>query len=222
MSAPAAGHGLLLPVQAERLLVRVTQSTSRMVLTMDRTTASTSTRSTIISSINVCESIAPRIHLRTTLPLNSIACDVTSIRLLSSLKNWKAFPASFRSGLRCTVGDWQSNTPSHFAKAKKGSPNIQLASGMSTRRSGKTCQNYRRSEKQWIPVHKAFAERLFERTRAVVSRNLEREEPALNRRELRLLDFVPQQASRRETSSRTADILATFLGVTLVLVGTSQ
>ena len=57
---------------------------------------------------------------------------------------------------------------------------------------------YRRTEKEWTPIDKGFAERLFEKTRAVINRNLEREEPAFIRQELRLLDFVPQQATRRE------------------------
>lgn len=81
---------------------------------------------------------------------------------------------------------------------------------------------YKRSEKQWQRIDKGFAVRLFERTRAVVTRNLEREEPLLERRELPLLDFAPQQVSRRDVLLRTADVLATFLGVTLVLVGTDQ
>lgn len=79
---------------------------------------------------------------------------------------------------------------------------------------------YKRSKKRWQRIDKGFAEQLFEKTRTVVSRNLEREEREVARREVALLNFAPQQSSRRDILLRTADVLSTFLGVTLVLVGT--
>jgi hypothetical protein len=82
---------------------------------------------------------------------------------------------------------------------------------------------YRSSHQHWAAIDKPFAERLFEKTRDTVTRNLAREERFRIRREVKLLeDFVPQQASRREILLRAADVLSTFLGVTLVIVGTSQ
>lgn len=81
---------------------------------------------------------------------------------------------------------------------------------------------YRQSSKNWSPIDRGFAERLFDKTHAVVSRTLEREESELTKRAMPLLDFAPQAANRREILIRTSEILSTFLGVTLVLVGSTQ
>lgn len=81
---------------------------------------------------------------------------------------------------------------------------------------------YRESAPLWKPIDKLFAEELFERTASVVRRVVQMEERRTARAALPLLDFNPAQAERRDILLRTSQILSVVLGVTLVIVGTSE
>lgn len=81
---------------------------------------------------------------------------------------------------------------------------------------------YRSTDKQWRQTNKPFADNLFEKAAHAIRGALEKEgrlhfEPALP-----LLDFNPRRAERKEVLLRTSQILSVFLGVTLILVGTSE
>ncbi len=89
--------------------------------------------------------------------------------------------------------------------------------------SGRDLQKvYRESHRDWKRVNKPFTNALFEKTARVVRSVLEKEEPRAMQTALPLLDFDPNQAERGEILIRTSQILSVVLGVTLVLVGTSE
>ena len=93
----------------------------------------------------------------------------------------------------------RNSTTLRLPRDSKALPSIQPKNATNIVRLAENYPElYRRSEKQWLPIDKGFADRLFEKTRSVVNRNLEKEEPALARRELQFLDFAPEQASRRD------------------------
>lgn len=81
---------------------------------------------------------------------------------------------------------------------------------------------YRESQGDWRPVDRRFATDLFDKTAEVVRAALSKEEPKTMNAAIPLLDFNPNDAERREVLIRTSQILAVFLGVTLVLVGSDQ
>jgi hypothetical protein len=81
---------------------------------------------------------------------------------------------------------------------------------------------YRESTNQWKRVDKPFAEQLFAKTAATLRRVVEREEPRVRQAALPLLDFNPHHHEQRDILLRTSQILSVTLGVTLVLVGTSE
>lgn len=81
---------------------------------------------------------------------------------------------------------------------------------------------YGESHREWKPVDRQFAKELFDKTSEVVRSVLVREEPKTMHAALPLLNFNPNHAERREVLTRTSQILAVFLGVTLVLVGSDQ
>lgn len=74
---------------------------------------------------------------------------------------------------------------------------------------------------EWRAVDRNFAENIFERARASVLRSREREEPQVARGPLPLIDFEPGPLNRSQLLRRTSDVLSTYLGVTLVIVGSS-
>jgi hypothetical protein len=78
---------------------------------------------------------------------------------------------------------------------------------------------YMESHNSWEPVNRDFAERLFEKTRAIARRIIAEEEPERVAAAMPLLDIAPQQATERDYLVRTSEILSAFLGLTLVLVG---
>jgi hypothetical protein len=81
---------------------------------------------------------------------------------------------------------------------------------------------YKNTDKQWRRTDKHFANELFDKTAEVVRKIVKREERHLFESAVPLLDFNPQQAERKDVLLRTSQILSVFLGVTLVLVGTSE
>ena len=81
---------------------------------------------------------------------------------------------------------------------------------------------YRESHKDWKRVSRRFAKDLFDRNSDVVRTVLAKEGPKAARAALPLLDFNPNHAEQREILERTSQILAVFLGVTLVLVGSND
>lgn len=81
---------------------------------------------------------------------------------------------------------------------------------------------YRQSSPHWRRIDGPFAQALFEKTSATVRRVLEREEPRSMRAALPLLDFDPQQMETQDVFLRTSQILSVMLGVTLIMVGTSE
>jgi len=81
---------------------------------------------------------------------------------------------------------------------------------------------YDESRPDWKTVDRNFAENMFEKARASVLRSREREEPQMTRPVLPIMDVLPERLNRNELLSRTSDVLSAFLGVTLVIVGTSE
>ena len=81
---------------------------------------------------------------------------------------------------------------------------------------------YQKSQKDWKRVDKSYATGLFDKTTEVVRKVLQKEEPKAMVAARSLLNFNPHQAEQREVLIRTSQILAVFLGVTLVLVGTNE
>jgi len=81
---------------------------------------------------------------------------------------------------------------------------------------------YRGSASQWKRTDKPFADALFEKTAAVVRRVLEREDLYARQAALPLMDFNPHQEDRHGVLLRTSQILSVVLGLTLVVVGTSE
>ncbi len=81
---------------------------------------------------------------------------------------------------------------------------------------------YRQSSRQWHRIDVGFAERLFEKTRDIARRVIAEEEPQRAQLVRPLLDEAPVERDRRHLLLRTADILSATLGVTLILVGSSE
>lgn len=81
---------------------------------------------------------------------------------------------------------------------------------------------YRESTRQWHPIDVGFAESLLERTREVAKRVIAEEEPERAQLMRPLLEEGAVGQSRRDLLLRTADILSATLGVTLVLVGSTE
>jgi hypothetical protein len=82
---------------------------------------------------------------------------------------------------------------------------------------------YRESHQQWKHLDRHFMDTLFHKTDSAVKRALEREEPWRMRADQarREIDFVPQQHTPTEVLTRTSELLSTFFGLTMVLVGTT-
>jgi len=83
-------------------------------------------------------------------------------------------------------------------------------------------QLYGESRAEWRPLDRNFAENVFERARASILRSRRREDPQLARAALPIMDVLPRQLERNELLRRTSDLLSVFVGVTLVIVGTSE
>jgi len=83
-------------------------------------------------------------------------------------------------------------------------------------------QLYGESREEWRAVDLGFAQNVFEKARASVLRSREREDPQLARAALPIMDVPPDRLTRNELLNRTSDMLSAFLGVTLVIVGTSE
>lgn len=81
---------------------------------------------------------------------------------------------------------------------------------------------YRDSASQWKRMDKPFANNLFDKTTATVKRVLERENWKVREAASPLMDFNPQNESQGDVLLRTSQILSVVLGVTMVLVGTSE
>jgi hypothetical protein len=81
---------------------------------------------------------------------------------------------------------------------------------------------YGESRTEWRTINRNFAENLLEKTRASLLRSRGREEPNVAQAALPLMDFDPGPLDRNELLRRTADVLSAFVGVTLVIVGTSE
>jgi hypothetical protein len=83
---------------------------------------------------------------------------------------------------------------------------------------------YRGSAGDWMPIDISFAERLFETTvKSIksIGRQVEGEKGD-DRSVSRLLDYRPERSGMVDYLKRTSDLLAIYLGLTLVLVGESS
>jgi hypothetical protein len=111
----------------------------------------------------------------------------------------------------------------HYITFRQGHPDwIQHSEAKRHENSftGKELPNlYRRSHREWRPVNKRFATELFNKSKAIVSEVVQKEDPESARVIIRLLEFDLDAAERSDVLLRTADILAVTFGVTLVLVG---
>jgi hypothetical protein len=81
---------------------------------------------------------------------------------------------------------------------------------------------YRNSSPRWKRIDKLFADDLFEKTSTTLKRVLAKEERRMMTAAIPLLDFNPHQAETRDVFIRTSQILSVALGVTLMVVGTSE
>jgi hypothetical protein len=81
---------------------------------------------------------------------------------------------------------------------------------------------YRESIGSWQPLDRPYAERLFEKTREAVRRQIEEEDWRTVEAAVPLLNFQTAAATRGDLLLRTAEVLATVVGVTLVLVGNNE
>jgi hypothetical protein len=81
---------------------------------------------------------------------------------------------------------------------------------------------YRGTQSDWKRMDEAFARALFDKTLKTVLRVLEKEEPKAMTAAQPLLDFDPERAGRTMLLARTSQILSVVLGVTLVLIGSSE
>lgn len=110
---------------------------------------------------------------------------------------------------------FQFNQPEWMQHSKK-KPHSQSFNG---RELGKLYQN---SDKDWKRVNKNYATELFDKTVELVRTVVQKEDSKAKTTALSLLDFNPNQADQRKVLFKTSQILAVVLGVTLVLVGTSE
>jgi hypothetical protein len=81
---------------------------------------------------------------------------------------------------------------------------------------------YRESASQWKAIDRHFAEELFEKTSTAARKVLEREHHGEKITEPELLLVPVAQPTERDLLLKSSEILSVFLGVTLVLVGTSE
>ena len=80
---------------------------------------------------------------------------------------------------------------------------------------------YEGTADSWEMLDRGYAERLFEKTRVIVRRAIQQEDIRTVEAAVPLLDFGVEAATRGELLLRTAEVLSTVVGVTMVLVGTN-
>lgn len=81
---------------------------------------------------------------------------------------------------------------------------------------------YRSTERQWQKIDREFAESILERAAGIVMEAAQGEVQPVDRSSLDVLNFSPRKADRTEILLRAAEMLSIGIGVTLVLVGSSQ
>jgi hypothetical protein len=83
-------------------------------------------------------------------------------------------------------------------------------------------QLYSDTRESWKPVNKDFALELFKKTVRILRKELEPGSPRTAKADIPLFELDPDRATTRDILLRTAEILSVYVGVTLVLVGSSE
>jgi len=110
----------------------------------------------------------------------------------------------------------------HYITFQSGSPVFRQHSETTIHERSELGSNienlYRRSSKEWEVIDTRFAERLFERTAAIIGGQIEGEKSE-DRSALHLLEARPERRDTAGYIQRASDLLSVFYGLTLVLVG---
>jgi hypothetical protein len=116
-----------------------------------------------------------------------------------------------------------TNNEQHCITFRQGDPSWSFHSERQrherSHRGEELGEMYGQTKSRWRPIDLHFAEGLFEQTRDFARRIVAEEDPQGTERLRPMLDDEVVGNERRHFLMRTADILSTTVGVTLVLVG---
>ncbi len=114
----------------------------------------------------------------------------------------------------------------HYITFQEGVDGFNFHSDSTHREKGYSGTNlgaiYENTRNEWRHVDRKFAEAVLEKARDSVKRSRQREEVIAVQQAVPLLDAPTQNLSQRELFERSSEVLSTFFGLTLVLVGTEE